>query len=57
MAAYQGAGMDFLKDLWLFMKERKKIWLAPILIIILLLGLVLLLSGGSALAPFIYTLF
>ena len=49
--------MDFLKDLWLFMKERKKICLAPILIIILLLGLVLLLSGGSALAPFLYTLF
>ncbi|MCX7003367.1 MAG: DUF5989 family protein [bacterium] len=49
--------MDFLKDLWLFMKERKKIWLAPVLIIILLLGLVLVLSGGSALAPFIYTLF
>jgi len=49
--------MEFLKDLWLFMRERKKIWLAPILIILLLLGLVLVLGGGSALAPFIYTLF
>lgn len=49
--------MNFLKDLWLFMRERKKFWLAPIIIILLLLGLLLVFGGGSALAPFIYTLF
>ena len=49
--------MEFLKDLWLYMKERKKFWLAPIIIILLLLGLLIVFGGGSAIAPFIYTLF
>lgn len=49
--------MEFLKDLWLFMKERKKFWLAPIIILLLLLGLLIVFGGGSAIAPFIYTLF
>lgn len=49
--------MEFLKDLWLFMKERKKIWLAPIIIILLLLGILIVFGGSSAIAPFIYTLF
>lgn len=49
--------MDFLKDLWLFMKERKKFWLAPLIIILLILGILIVLGGGSAIAPFIYTLF
>lgn len=49
--------MSFLKDLWMFMRERKKFWLAPVIIILLLLGLLLVFGGGSALAPFIYTLF
>ena len=49
--------IDFLKDLWLFMKERKRFWLAPIIIVLLLLGLLIVLGGGSALAPFIYSLF
>ena len=49
--------MEFLKDLWLFMKERKKFWLAPIIIILILLGLLIVIGGGSAIAPFIYTLF
>ena len=49
--------MDFLKDLWLFMKERKKFWLAPIIIVLLLLGLLIVFGGSSAVAPFIYTLF
>lgn len=49
--------MEFLKDLWLFMIERKKFWLAPIIIILLLLGLLIVFGGGSAIAPFIYTLF
>jgi hypothetical protein len=49
--------MDFLKDLWLFMKERKNFWLLPIIIILLLIGLVIVFGGSSAIAPFIYTLF
>jgi hypothetical protein len=49
--------LELLKDLWLFMKERKKFWLAPIIIILLLLGLLLVMTQGSAVAPFIYTLF
>ena len=49
--------MDFLKDLWLFMKNRKKFWLAPVIVILLLLGILIVIGGGSALAPFIYTLF
>jgi len=49
--------LDLLSDLWGFMKERKKFWLAPIIIIMLLLGGLLILSQGSAVAPFIYTLF
>ncbi len=49
--------LELLKDLWAFMKERKKFWLAPIIIILLLLGTLLVLTQGSAVAPFIYTLF
>lgn len=49
--------MDTLKDIWLFMKERKKFWLAPVIIILLILGILIVFGGGSALAPFIYTLF
>ena len=49
--------MEFLKDLWMFMRERKKFWLAPLIIILLLLGLLIVFGGSSALAPFVYTLF
>jgi hypothetical protein len=49
--------IDLLMDLWGFMKERKKFWLAPIIIVMLLLGALLVLTQGSAVAPFIYTLF
>jgi hypothetical protein len=49
--------IDLLKDLWAFMKVRKKFWLAPIIIILLLLGALIVLTQGSAVAPFIYTLF
>ena len=49
--------MEILKDLWLFLKERKKFWLAPVVIILLLLGVLIIFGGSSALAPFIYTLF
>jgi len=49
--------MEFLKDLWLFLKERKKFWLLPIVLILLLLGILIVFGGGSAAAPFIYTIF
>ena len=49
--------LDLLKDLWGFMRERKKLWMAPIIGIMLLLGILVLMTQGSALAPFIYTLF
>ncbi len=49
--------MDFLTDLWGFMKARKKYWLLPIILTLLLFGALIFFSSGSALAPFIYTLF
>jgi len=49
--------MDFLNDIWLFMKERKKFWLAPVIVLLLLLGILIVFGGASALAPFIYTIF
>ena len=49
--------LDLLKDLWAFMRERKKYWLAPIILVMLILGALIVLSQGSAVAPFIYTLF
>jgi len=49
--------IDFLKDLWGFLKSRKKWWLLPAVIILLLVGILIVLGGASALAPFIYTLF
>ncbi len=49
--------MSFLKELWLYMRQRRKFWLLPILIVMLLLGGLLILAQGSAVAPFIYTLF
>ena len=49
--------MEFIKDLWLFIKERKKFWLAPVIVVLLLIGLLIVFGSGSALAPFIYTLF
>lgn len=48
---------ELLKDLWAFMRERKKFWLTPIIVVMLLLGVLLVLAQGSAVAPFIYTLF
>jgi len=48
---------DLMKDLWLFMRVRKKFWLSPIIIIMVLLGALLVVAQGSAIAPFIYTLF
>jgi hypothetical protein len=49
--------MEFLKDLWLFLKERKKWWLVPLIILVVLIAVLVVLGGSSALAPFIYTLF
>jgi hypothetical protein len=49
--------LDMIKDLFCFMKEQKKMWLLPIVIVLLLMGMLLVLSQGSAMSPFIYTLF
>ena len=49
--------MDFLKELWAFLRVRKKLWLAPIIIVMLLLGGLLIMAQGSVVAPLIYTLF
>lgn len=49
--------MGFIAELWAFLRERKKFWLLPIIVMMVLLGGLLVLAHGSALAPFIYTLF
>ena len=49
--------MSFLKELWDFMRERKKFWLLPIMITMVILGALIVFGQGSAVAPFIYTLF
>jgi hypothetical protein len=49
--------MSFIKELWTFMRIRKKYWLLPIMLMLALLGGLIVLSQGSAVAPFIYTLF
>ncbi|MCS6854729.1 MAG: DUF5989 family protein [Elioraea sp.] len=49
--------MGLLAELWEFMRERKKFWLAPILLVLALFGGLIVLSKGSAVAPFIYTIF
>lgn len=49
--------MSFLKELWVFVRRRKKYWLLPILAMMVLLGGLIVLAQGSAVAPFIYTLF
>lgn len=48
---------EFIVELWAFMRERKKFWLLPILVVMLLFGTLIVLTQGSAVAPFIYTLF
>jgi len=48
---------EFVLELWAFMKERKKFWLLPIVVVLLLFGGLIVLTQGSAVAPFIYTLF
>jgi hypothetical protein len=49
--------LSILKEFWAFLRVRKKWWLAPIIIVLLLLGALIFFSQGSAVAPFIYTLF
>jgi hypothetical protein len=49
--------METLKDLWGFLKVRKKFWLLPIILTLVLFGVLIVLTSGSAIAPFIYTLF
>ena len=49
--------MEMLRELWVFMRTRKKYWLWPIFIMMALLGVLIVLAQGSAVAPFIYTLF
>lgn len=49
--------IDFFKDIFEFILERKKFWLTPLILILLLLGVLIVFGGSSALAPFIYTLF
>lgn len=48
---------SIIKEFWLFLKVRKKWWLSPIIMFLLLLGILIIFTEGSALAPFIYTLF
>lgn len=49
--------MEFLKELWDFLRVRKKLWLAPIIFVMLIIGGLLILAQGSVVAPFVYTLF
>ncbi len=49
--------MDFIRELWTFLRFRKKLWLAPIIFITVILGGLLILAQGSVMAPFIYTIF
>lgn len=49
--------MSFLAELWAFLRHRKKFWLLPIILLMVLIGGLLILAQGSAVAPFIYTLF
>ncbi len=49
--------MEFLRELWEFLKERKKFWLLPLIVMLVVLSVLSFMVGGSALAPFIYSLF
>lgn len=49
--------MEFFRDLWKYMRSRRKFWLVPLIIILLFFGVLIVMSSGSAIAPFIYTLF
>ena len=51
------AFIDLVKDIWDFLKVRKKFWLAPLIITIVLMGALIIFTQGSVVAPFIYTIF
>lgn len=49
--------LDFARELWIFLRSRKKVWLTPVIVMVCLIGGLVVLVEGSAIAPFIYTLF
>ena len=49
--------IELLKDFWQFLRERKKWWLLPMIIVLLLIGALIVMTSGTAIAPFVYTLF
>lgn len=49
--------MEMLKDLWKFLRARKKWWLLPVILVLLVIGALLVLTSGTAVAPFVYTFF
>lgn len=57
MICYMEDSVDFLKEFWDYMKKRKKFWLLPIILMLLVVGALLVLTEGSVIAPFIYALF
>jgi hypothetical protein len=57
LSGARSSNMDFVKDLWGFLKVRKKFWLLPIILTLLFFGALMIFASGSAIAPFIYTIF
>ena len=51
------SGIGLMGELWMLMRERKKLWLLPVIVVLVLIGSLLIFAQGSALAPFIYTIF
>jgi hypothetical protein len=49
--------MEFIKDLWQFLKVRKKFWLLPLILVLLFFAMIIVFTAGTAIAPFIYTIF
>ena len=49
--------LSFVKEMWAFLRQRKKFWLLPVLLVMALLGVLIVMAQGSVVAPFIYTLF
>ena len=49
--------LSFIREMWQFLRQRKKFWLLPLLLVMALLGVLIVMAQGSAIAPFIYTLF
>jgi len=49
--------LSFIREMWSFLRQRKKFWLLPLLLVMALLGVLIVMAQGSAIAPFIYTLF